>query len=371
MIRNFIKKNWLYILLFSIIVVLNVMPHPEKEDLINKEVATEVSTEKDAKNNEIFVDFQEAGERSKLIEKAIKNDLPKYVFYMSVNLSIVLIFFLGIFIDGFFLIGKRKGINFFPNKNNPDIPKWQIGDILKIIILSFIFSYAFFILFGFAAKALESILNIKFKFYKNENFRMIFDTIVLDAMVFVVVLGFIIKTYKRKLKDLGFSMKGLIKNIGHGISGYMGIIPIVFIIGIVVYVILNLLKIKPPPQPIVGLLLNENNTMIVLISGIVASIFGPIIEEIFFRGVMYNAIKAKIGIFWSILITSIFFSFLHTHALEYFLVGFIPIAILGAFLAYLYEKTGSLIPSITLHILNNVGSVIIVLVFKYFNSLVG
>ena len=370
MIKTFIKRNWLYIILFSLIVALNVMPHSE-EALKNREVAAELSAEKDTQNKEIFTDFKETEERSKLIEKAIKNDLTKYIFYMSVNLSIVLIFFLGIFIDGFFLIGKRKGINFFPNKDNPDIPKWQIGDILRIIILSFIFSYAFFILFGFAVKALENILNIKFTFYNNENLRMVFDTIILDAMVFVVVLGFIVKTYKRKLKDLGFSKKGLMKNIGYGISGYIGVIPVIFIIGMIVYVILNLFKIKPPLQPIVGLLLNEKNTTLILISSIVASLFGPVIEEIFFRGVMYNAIKAKIGIFWSILITSVLFSFLHTHALEYFLVGFIPIAILGAFLAYLYEKTGSLIPSITLHILNNVGSVVIVIVFKYFNSLIG
>ncbi|GAG50583.1 unnamed protein product, partial [marine sediment metagenome] len=39
--------------------------------------------------------------------------------------------------------------------------------------------------------------------------------------------------------------------------------------------------------------------------------------------------------------------------------------------AYLYEKTGSLIPSITLHVLNNVGSVSMVFLFKYFNSLAG
>ena len=72
MIKTFIKKNWLYIILFSLIVALNVMPHSE-EALKNREVAAELSAEKDTQNKEIFTDFKETEERSKLIEKAIKN----------------------------------------------------------------------------------------------------------------------------------------------------------------------------------------------------------------------------------------------------------------------------------------------------------
>ena len=146
--------------------------------------------------------------------------------------------------------------------------------------------------------------------------------------------------------------------------------PVILIFGILVYILLNVLNIKPPPQPIVGLFLAEKNIALVLISSIIAAVFGPIIEEIFFRGVMYNAVKRKFGVFVGILITSVLFSFLHTHAMTYFLVGFIPIMILGMALAYLYEKTGSLIPSITLHIMNNMGSVVMVFLFRYFNNLV-
>ncbi|OGW75863.1 MAG: hypothetical protein A2Z72_04380, partial [Omnitrophica bacterium RBG_13_46_9] len=259
--------------------------------------------------------------------------------------------------------------NLFRKVYTTNPPPWKIGDIIKIIILSLTFGYLFFMLLGLFINILQSAMHTKFTFCRNENFRMIFDTIVLDLIVFLVVLRFL-RHYRTRLTDMGLVKENMTKNVLYGICGYVGVIPVIFIIGILVYIILNIAKLKPPPQPIVQLFLVEKNAALILVSSMIASIFGPVIEEIFFRGIMYNAVKRKIGIFWAIFITSVIFSFLHTHAMTYFLVGFIPITILGAVLAYLYEKTGSLIPSITLHVLNNVGSVIMVFLFKYFNYLI-
>ena len=283
--------------------------------------------------------------------------------------SIVFLFLLGLVVDGWFIFSLRKKQVFFRKIRGVHLPAWKIQDVFRIVILALTFSYIFFIVLGFFMGLLESVAKAKFHFFRSENFRMIFDTIILDCVILMVTLMFLWRVYKKKLATLGFSTKNAAMNIYYGVLGYVGVIPIVLIIGVVIYVILNIFKIEPPPQPIVGLFLAEDNFALILISSLIASVFGPIIEEIFFRGVMYNAIKRKLGIFWSILITSVLFSFLHTHAATYFLVGFVPIAILGAFLAYLYEKTGSLIPSITLHILNNLGSVIMVFTFKYFNKL--
>ena len=282
---------------------------------------------------------------------------------------IIFLFLLGLTVDGYFLFKRSKGVSLL-QRSPRSPPAWQIGDIFKILILGITASYIFFIVFGAVVGFFESFTKTKFEFYKAENFRMIFDTIILDVAIFLVILGFLRKVYGKKLSSLGFAKKGMARNIFYGAAGYAGIIPIVIIIGIFVYIILNLLRIKPPPQPIVGFFLAEKNVALIFISGAIAAIIGPVIEEIFFRGIMYNAVKKKLGVFRSILITSVLFSFLHTHAASFFLVGFVPIAILGAALAYLYEKTGSLIPSITLHVLNNVGSVITVFAFRYFNNLV-
>lgn len=369
--KEFLKRNWVYIMLFCLIIALNVLPRLEKgpDEEARVEKKAEIVPEEKLEQS-LFVDFEEAQRRSTKIEEKLKENLSLYLFYISANLLIVFIFLLGLTVDGFFLFNKFKKRNILRRTSDTKPPPWDIGEIFKIIILAIFFSYLFFMLFGFFLGMLQSIMKVKFVFYKNENLRMVFDTIVLDCMIFVVILGFLWNVYKRRLTSFGFAKKNILKNIFYGISGYISIIPVIFIIGVFVYIILNILKIKPPPQPIVGLFLAEKNVALMLISSTIAAIFGPVIEEIFFRGVMYNAIKRKIGIFWGIFITSVLFSFLHTHAMTYFLVGFVPIAILGAVLAYLYEKTGSLIPSITLHILNNVGSVVMVFLFKYFNNMI-
>ncbi|MCQ9207040.1 MAG: CPBP family intramembrane metalloprotease [Omnitrophica bacterium] len=372
MTKDFIKRNRVYIALLCFIILANVLPRIiEKSEPIYGTLTEETVKPKVDERGGTFVDFREAAERSKKLEGVLKGSRPLYFFYVFLNLAIVFLFLLGLAVDGYFLFKKSRREKIFEKHAPSNPPPWEIGDICKIAILTLTAGYIFFAAFSFFTGVLESLLEVKFQFYDNENFRMVFDTIILDAIVFLVILGFLRRGYKKSLPDLGFSGKNLRKNILYGVAGYLALIPVIVAIGIVVYVILNFLKITPPPQPIVGLFLAESNTGLIYVSSIIAVFFGPVIEEIFFRGVMYNAVKRKIGVFWGITITSVLFSFLHTHAVTYFLVGFLPIAILGAALAYLYEKTGSLIPSITLHVLNNVGSVIMVFTFKYFNSLTG
>ena len=367
MIKTFLKRNWLYVALLSFIILLNALPFFEKEEKLPLEKGVEAREEKP---REIFVDFDEAQERTEKIEVLVRGSLPLYLFYISMNLLIIFIFLVGLAVDGSFLYSIYKKKKFFKKTHNVKPPPWTMADVFRIVILAVGLGYVFFIGFGLFVRFLESFNGTEFKFYESENFRMVFDTIVLDLIVFFIIIRFLRKFHKKRLISLGFNRKNMGRNILYGVTGYVGVIPIIFMIGIVVYMILNVLKLKAPPQPIVGLFLAEKNVTLIFVSSIIAGVFGPIIEEIFFRGVMYNAVKKKMGVFWGIFITSVLFSFLHTHAASYFLVGFIPIAILGAALAYLYEKTGSLIPSITLHMLNNVGSVIMVFTFKYFNNLV-
>jgi membrane protease YdiL (CAAX protease family) len=69
---------------------------------------------------------------------------------------------------------------------------------------------------------------------------------------------------------------------------------------------------------------------------------------VFFRGFAYNAVKRKWGIPSAMALTAIVFAGLHIN-----LIGFLPIMMLGFLLAYMYEKTGSLISSITIHMIHN------------------
>ena len=78
----------------------------------------------------------------------------------------------------------------------------------------------------------------------------------------------------------------------------------------------------------------------------------PVAEEIFFRGVVYRGLRARWGALVAVLASSVFFGAVHLE-----LVHFLPILVLGMILAYSLERTGSLVPAMAIHALNNVVAV--------------
>lgn len=91
----------------------------------------------------------------------------------------------------------------------------------------------------------------------------------------------------------------------------------------------------------------------------IVALVAPIVEEIFFRGFLYGGLRGRIGVVGAMLASSVFFTALH-FTLELFL----PIFVLGLFLAWLYEYTGSLYPGILLHAANNALALIAFLVLQ-------
>ena len=81
---------------------------------------------------------------------------------------------------------------------------------------------------------------------------------------------------------------------------------------------------------------------------LLGGILAPIGEELFFRGVIYQWLKRGIGVWPGILVSSLIFGAAHGDLA----VGGAA-AVLGMVLAGVFEASGSLWPSITIHILNN------------------
>ena len=76
-------------------------------------------------------------------------------------------------------------------------------------------------------------------------------------------------------------------------------------------------------------------------------LFGPLCEELYFRGILYGALR-RFGPILATLGSSLLFAVVH------FTPAAIPVlAVLGIALAVLYELTGSLWPPIAFHVLNN------------------
>src|SRR6202012_3953446 len=80
-------------------------------------------------------------------------------------------------------------------------------------------------------------------------------------------------------------------------------------------------------------------------------IAAPIAEEICFRGMLFGGLREKLPRIAAALICGLIFGALHA------LTGgsaLPPLIVLGFLLAVLYERTGSIIPGMLLHMLNNI-----------------
>jgi len=90
---------------------------------------------------------------------------------------------------------------------------------------------------------------------------------------------------------------------------------------------------------------------IVILVGVIV----PLGEEVFFRGFVYGTLR-RWGVLPGVVLSAIYFGAVHQQ-----IVHLLPIIVLGIVLALLYERTGSLVPSIAVHGINNVVAILSIL----------
>lgn len=78
-------------------------------------------------------------------------------------------------------------------------------------------------------------------------------------------------------------------------------------------------------------------------------IFAPIFEEIAFRGLLYATLRRRLAFFPAAIVSTSIFALAH----GYSLIGFISVFWSGFLWAWIYERTGSLIPGMVAHAMNN------------------
>ena len=108
-------------------------------------------------------------------------------------------------------------------------------------------------------------------------------------------------------------------------------------------------KLQPQEQPVIhALRVAASSRWDQLALGVIAILLAPVAEEIFFRGMLYPAIKQagypRVAL-WG---TALFFAGVHVNA-----VTFVPLAVLALVLTALYERTNNLLAPIIAHALFN------------------
>jgi membrane protease YdiL (CAAX protease family) len=123
-----------------------------------------------------------------------------------------------------------------------------------------------------------------------------------------------------------------------------------------VAILLEAIGMPPPVQTAERAVALLDPVLVVLAVVVLA----PIAEEVFFRGVVYNAWLRESGPRFAAIGSSLLFSVIHLS-----LVSLLPIFLLGLALAWVYRRTGNLLAPIAMHATVNGISVALALLVRF------
>ncbi len=251
-------------------------------------------------------------------------------------------FFMGLFLD--FTLFRKKN-----QETSLILPvpwKWVDLGFFLVVFLGLGEVLSFFLRYFLTALKISK---------DNYAFYLCIFNILIEIFVVVFLIYWLKKRYLTSWKDLGFNQVFCMKDIYLGIQYYIAVLPPLILIGLVIKMFSEILKVPIEPQVPMKMLMREHSDFNFIMMGILIVVFAPILEEIFFRGFVYPLIRNSGKVKRAVLFSALIFASLH-----FSLWAFLPITCIGCFLALLYERTGSLYASITFHVLNNLMTVLIV-----------
>jgi membrane protease YdiL (CAAX protease family) len=144
----------------------------------------------------------------------------------------------------------------------------------------------------------------------------------------------------------------LVAGVGYGALAWLGT-------NVVLYIMAALLTaIGQPPE--VGPAENAIAMLEPWLVVLAIVLFAPIAEELFFRGIVFNAWRREASRRWAYVGSAALFAVIHFQ-----LVSLVPIFLLGLALAWVYERSGSLLAPIAMHATVNGLSVALALFVRF------
>ena len=227
--------------------------------------------------------------------------------------------------------------------------KWNALDA----VISLVFLTVVLVGIYFGSAKLFEIFGGK-QFFNSSSISNISFTVLYGIQVILmlgVVWFFAIRRRRSTLRDLGLKYYSIIKTIWYC---FISLLVIFLVSFLYVFLMNSLFGIEAPSSKIEVLVRNRSISSNILL--VVVAVIAPLSEEVFFRGFLYSAFKKSWGINVALFLSSFLFAIVHLE-----LYSFIPLMIIGWLLAYLFEKTKSLMPAIFLHSVYNLILILILL----------
>ncbi len=205
-------------------------------------------------------------------------------------------------------------------------PRWGFMDIIVVYLAIM------------GVTVLAALLPVKAMFSEIQYYLFGFGVQFLATVIFVYLFAVLFQ--KGRWRDLGLRGASLSDFGRYGIMGGFLLIIMVLFMGYV----LKYFQPDLQPQSIEEMLrsaLRLPDFVLIMIAGVVLA---PVSEEIFYRGMIYPVFRKYLGTTWGAVGAGILFGLAHWD-----LWRALPLAIGGAALCYIYEKSDSILVSMVAH----------------------
>jgi uncharacterized protein len=161
-------------------------------------------------------------------------------------------------------------------------------------------------------------------------------------------------------REIGYRTRSIGRDILTGLVGFLSALPFLFIAAIVTWGLAKtVFKHIPTPQQPFEDIISQGGALSIALTFIAASVVAPIVEETFFRGVLYTTLRGRMGVWGAVILSSAMFAVVHPLP-----GGFVIIFTLACVFALMRERTGSLLPSMVCHsVYNTVQLLVLLLLF--------
>ena len=234
-----------------------------------------------------------------------------------------------------YVLALSMRLRIFPDAQLPPVP-WTLWDVAKAAAASYLGA-------GLATHAVATLAGKG----GEEPSLAVLSTLFVHVAMLVAVAAFV-KARGAGTRQLGLTRRHWLPSLLHGILGYLAILPIFYGAVLVSRLLMDVLRVEAPENPIIDALQYAGSAWLQWAIVVIVAVFGPFAEEVLFRGFLYPAMRRKMPVAVAVLLNAALFSLIHVS-----FVDFLPILVLGVGMAFLYEKTGSLVSCTVFHVLNN------------------
>lgn len=222
------------------------------------------------------------------------------------------------------------------------IDNWNLSDLLLVVILITFTSLLWTGLLSYGVSQLPGIAGL-------QQFSEVASALGQYSLTIIILLALAHFKHndERAVRLLGFGRQPWSMKLGlQGIMVGLGLV--LFAYG-AEFILMKIFAQSIPVQPIAEALRESRQSKFILVGLIlVSAVIGPVVEEIFFRGFAYSVFKHRFPGPLAIWLSGAFFGLAH-----FDMYRWLPLSLVGAFLTWVYQRTGALEVCMIAHVVWN------------------